>query len=213
MKSVKNVYRGIYSIVFLVLLGNSTLSHAELDITALTSDINQLVQQGNGLVASTTLTMLTPFTAANQLASLQADYSGYTESVMAVYNSVISTPAVYISLTDNLLIAMQSLSATNTQLAMSVTTLSAQVLTLSSSIGDNAFFSMLSLSSDIGVMANRILEMADKILLMADNIGIMADRILATQLTLMLHKISAQDRFAASIAAFSGPCSLFLILT
>jgi hypothetical protein len=31
--------------------------------------------------------------------------------------------------------------------------------------------------------------------------------------TLMLHKFSAQDRFAASIAAFSGPCSLFLILT
>ena len=31
-------------------------------------------------------------------------------------------------------------------------------------------------------------------------------------LTLMLHKFSAQDRFAASIAAFSGPCSLFHFL-
>jgi hypothetical protein len=30
--------------------------------------------------------------------------------------------------------------------------------------------------------------------------------------TLMLHKFSAQDRFAASIAAFSGPCSLFHFL-
>jgi D-alanine-D-alanine ligase len=32
-------------------------------------------------------------------------------------------------------------------------------------------------------------------------------------LTLMLHKFLVQDRFAASIAAFSGPCSYFLILT
>ena len=31
-------------------------------------------------------------------------------------------------------------------------------------------------------------------------------------LTLMLYKFSAQDRFAASMAAFSGPCSLFHFL-
>lgn len=40
---------------------------------------------------------------------------------------------------------------------------------------------MLQLSTDIGVMANRILEMADRILAMSDNIGVMANRILATQ--------------------------------
>jgi hypothetical protein len=46
---------------------------------------------------------------------------------------------------------------------------------------ESSLTSMLRLSDDIGVMADRILEMADQILIMADNIGIMADRILATQ--------------------------------
>lgn len=40
---------------------------------------------------------------------------------------------------------------------------------------------MLQLSTDIGTMADRILEMADRILIMADNIGYMADRIIETQ--------------------------------
>ena len=40
---------------------------------------------------------------------------------------------------------------------------------------------ILQLSTDIGTMADRILEMADRILVMADNIGAMADRILITQ--------------------------------
>ncbi len=40
---------------------------------------------------------------------------------------------------------------------------------------------MLQLSTDIGTMADRILEMADRILIMADNIGAMADRIIETQ--------------------------------
>jgi hypothetical protein len=41
--------------------------------------------------------------------------------------------------------------------------------------------SMLQLSADIGLMANRILEMADQILAMADNIGLEADQIVLTQ--------------------------------
>ena len=45
----------------------------------------------------------------------------------------------------------------------------------------NAMQSMLQLSNDIGIMANRILEMADLILAMADNIGLQADQILLTQ--------------------------------
>jgi hypothetical protein len=40
---------------------------------------------------------------------------------------------------------------------------------------------MLRLSTDIGTMADRILEMANRILVMANNIGTMADRIIATQ--------------------------------
>jgi hypothetical protein len=59
-----------------------------------------------------------------------------------------------------------------------VNTLSATVDQLSIAQGISL---MLSLSDDIGVMADRIGEMADKILVMSDNIGLMADRILLTQ--------------------------------
>jgi replication-associated recombination protein RarA len=41
--------------------------------------------------------------------------------------------------------------------------------------------SILRLSDDIGIMANRILEQADQILKMADNIGLQADQIILTQ--------------------------------
>src|SRR5512139_84544 len=44
-----------------------------------------------------------------------------------------------------------------------------------------ALTAMLRLSSDIGKMADRILEMADRILAMSNNIGTMANRIIATQ--------------------------------
>lgn len=44
-----------------------------------------------------------------------------------------------------------------------------------------AMAATLRLSTDIGLMADRILEMADRILVMSDNIGLMADRIVATQ--------------------------------
>jgi hypothetical protein len=43
--------------------------------------------------------------------------------------------------------------------------------------------------------------------------ALFSERLSQLESTLMLHKFSAQCRFAASIAAFSGPCSLFLILT
>ena len=41
--------------------------------------------------------------------------------------------------------------------------------------------SMLRLSEDIGIMADRILEMSDQILAMADNIGVQADQIVLVQ--------------------------------
>ena len=40
---------------------------------------------------------------------------------------------------------------------------------------------MLRLSSDIGIMSDRIMETVDRIVVMADNIGVMAGRIVDTQ--------------------------------
>lgn len=90
-----------------------------------------------------------------------------------------------ISVTQELLTALNNLSATNSALANAVLNLSGKVVALSASTGSttlkDSLTTTLRLSDDIGTMADRILEMANKILIMADNIGLMADRILTTQ--------------------------------
>jgi hypothetical protein len=58
--------------------------------------------------------------------------------------------------------------------------------------------SMLQLSADIGVMANRILEEADVILAMADNIGLQADQIVYTQQTMNLSIAGVQASILAA---------------
>jgi len=58
--------------------------------------------------------------------------------------------------------------------------------------------SMLQISADIGLMANRILEMGDLTLAMADNIGMTADQILATQ---QLQNINVATTQASILAA------------
>jgi len=65
--------------------------------------------------------------------------------------------------------------------------------TLSDSMG-----SMLRLSYDIGVMADRILEMADVILAMADNIGLTADQILLIQQQQNVNVAATQASILAS---------------
>ena len=49
---------------------------------------------------------------------------------------------------------------------------------------------MLTLSGDIGTMADRIGEMANRILAMADNIGAMADKLVYT---IALHRITSYN--------------------
>ncbi len=52
--------------------------------------------------------------------------------------------------------------------------------------------SMLTLSADIGLMADRMLEMGDQILLMSDNIGLQADQILVTQQAMNVNVAATQ---------------------
>lgn len=58
--------------------------------------------------------------------------------------------------------------------------------------------SMLQISADIGLMANRILEMGDLTLGMPDNIGMTADQILATQ---QLQNVNVATTQASILAA------------
>jgi len=66
-----------------------------------------------------------------------------------------------------------------------------QAITYKPSLYDS-LKSMLQLSADIGVMANRILEMGDTILAMADNIGSQADQIIATQAAMNINIAATQ---------------------
>ena len=154
---------------------------AALDPTTLTGEINALNQQGSDMVDSINNTILTPFTAAGRLAVLETGMIDYSNNVFAVYNNILGAVDSTMSLDNDLLTSLQDLSSTMAAVSQGTMGLSSQLAAIAGSGMDSSFSSMLRLSDDIGVMANRILEMADKILLMADNIGLMADRILETQ--------------------------------
>ena len=144
-----------------------------------------LIQEGNQLLVEVSSVTLTSFTMATELETLDAAIGDYTAKVIAVYETTESASGT-LSLSEDLLISLQSLSTTSASLAQGVMALSETLILLApttfTATLDSSLYAMLRLSDDIGVMANRILEMADNILVMADNIGVMADRILATQL-------------------------------
>ncbi len=171
----------------LVLVGGGGKAQAALNPANFTDDLNQLVLDGNVLLASMESVSLKSLTMASQLATLETSTQLYLESVGAVYKTVSSsTDNTTMSLTNEMLVPLQTLSAITASLTQSLVGLAGQVAVLSSftslSTLESSLTSMLRLSDDIGVMADRILEMSDQILIMADNIGLMADRILATQI-------------------------------
>ena len=172
--------------LLLTLALGATPARAALSVTALTTSINTLVSQGNTLATSMNTTVLSPISMSSQLADIEASTLSYLGCTNGVYATVAAgMSAGTISLTPELLTALNNLAATNAALGTGVLNLSGQVVALSASTGTTTLTTSLAttlrLSDDIGTMANRILEMADKILIMADNIGLMADRILTTQ--------------------------------
>jgi hypothetical protein len=176
---IKNIRLLTASLLFVLLA--SVSAHATISTTSLTTDLNNLVLEGNTLIATMTSTTLLPITATSQIADLTTQVAVYNDNVQLLYEQLLAATGTTISLSNELLIALQALSATQTTLAEASLTLSTALLPLALATMENSFYSMLQMADEIGSMANRILEMADKILLMADNIGLMADRILATQ--------------------------------
>jgi hypothetical protein len=161
-------------------------ARAALNPANFTTDLNQLVISGNTLLATMENVTLSSFTMASQLTSLQNSVQVYLDSVGTVYRTVAgSVDNTTMSLTDDMLVPLQTLAAITASLAQSSAALMTRMVVLapatSLSTLSASLDAMLRLSSDIGVMADRILEMGSMILIMADNIGIMADRILATQ--------------------------------
>ncbi len=173
--------------LFVFLMMNlSTQAMAALDATAYTAELDALILEGNDLLVKANDTLLSSLTMGSQLADLEADVNTFMANVQASHDSVVAASGTDLSLTSDMLVALQTLSGVTVSLANAFTGLSVQIADLAASTSlsvlDSSLRAMLRLSDDIGVMADRILEMADKILVMADNIGLMADRILATQI-------------------------------
>ncbi len=187
MKTPMQKSKPLLIMVMTVLLGIAAgPATAALNPTNFEEELAQLVIDGNVLLADMENMALSSFSMASQVSSLETSVQTYLYSVGNLYKTVAaSTDNTTMSLTGDMLVPLQTLATISASLSQGLMNLSGQMVNLAPYTAlttlDASLASMLRLSDDIGVMADRILEMADKILIMADNIGIMADRILATQ--------------------------------
>ena len=150
-------------------------------VPRLNADLEGLVSQGTSLNLQLSSMVLALDSSCTELQDAVQSVETYTQAVSAISDN-LSAP---LSLDEENILALDALSTLTAGIAATLPVLSTDLSNLASSSDltdiQGAIRTMLALSEDIGVMADRILEMADKILLMADNIGIMADRILLTQ--------------------------------
>lgn len=187
MKMPMQKSKPLLIMVMTVLLGIAAgPATAALNPTHFEEELAQLVIDGNVLLADMENMALSSFSMASQLSSLETSVQTYLDSVGDLYKTVAaSTDNTTMSLTGDMLVPLQTLATITASLSQGLMNLSGQMVNLAPYTAlttlEASLASMLRLSDDIGVMADRILEMGDKILIMADNIGIMADRILATQ--------------------------------
>jgi len=185
MKHFYSIKKLLLTTIVLILLG-VTNANAALDATTLTTNINNLILQGDDLLVIVKSTTLTTISMDSQIESIKADVSNYQTQIISTYDTVLAETGTTFSLSDDLLVAFQSLITVNSSIAKAVQELGLQITDIAASTSlstlDSSLTTMLRLSDDIGLMADRILEMANKILVMANNIGLMADRIIATQI-------------------------------
>ena len=173
-------------LIAIVITFTTNAAQGALNPANFTEDLDQLLVNGNNLISTMTSVTLTPLTMASQLSGLETSVQTYLDSVGSVYRTVSSsTDNTVMSLAPEMLVSLQTLATISSSLSQALGALGSQMAILAPSTAlttlDTSLASMLRLSDDIGVMADRILEMSDQILIMADNIGLMADRILATQ--------------------------------
>jgi hypothetical protein len=148
--------------------------------------LEQLVVDGQLLAARMAAVVLSPWTMKTQLGTVATDVHAYLDQVQAAQATMrqdSATSTAYLNTTP--LLNLGNLSTMLTSLAVA---LDGYVLAIdsldamtSSTTLSASLTSMLQISADIGLMANRILEMGDLTLAMADNIGMTADQIIATQ--------------------------------
>jgi hypothetical protein len=127
-----------------------------------------------------------PCTMEFQLQSVADDVASFREQVTALSNAIKSDAAngtLYIDGTSMMQLYDMSIMLTFIATAVDGYVIAIQGLEPSTSTPTlkESLNSMLQLSADIGIMADRIGEMGDTILLMSDNIGMVADTFITTQ--------------------------------
>lgn len=149
--------------------------------------LDELSVKGNFLLMKMMAATFTPFGLKYQTADLAEDVREFRLEVEAVNQQLIDSGDVNTFYVDSstllkmeaLNIMMKSIGDAVDGYVIMISGL--QMITSSPSLY-TSLKSMLQLSADIGLMANRIMEMSDQILKMADNIGLAADWILSMQL-------------------------------
>lgn len=148
--------------------------------------IATLIAEGEELAARMQAVVLKPWTMATELARVAADVRTFLGQVKGLQGAVAAGAAAgTFTVSPTGLVELTNLSAMLAGLGTAVDGYvvaigGLEAITTAPTLEDS-LRSMLQLSADIGVMANRILEMGDVILAMSDNIGMQADVILATQ--------------------------------
>lgn len=151
------------------------------------SDFDAQTLSGNLLAMDISATLLTTFNMANKWADIATDVSSLKSQVETTYATIKAASesnTQYVDADSYAALADMSIMVSSVSIAvegLSIATQGLSVITRNSTL-DASMDSILTLSADIGVMANRILEMADLILAMADNIGLTADQIIAAQM-------------------------------
>lgn len=178
-------------------------------------DFNSQTLTGNILAADISTTALTTFSMARKWADLATETDALMAQVKATHetitavsesNTVTIDADSYTALVD--MSIMVNAIGTATQ-GLALVTESLSPFTKDATLSDS-MVSVLQLTADIGVMADRILEMADLILAMADNIGLTADQIIATQqlqstnYVATLASVEATQEIAISIIAVNS---------
>lgn len=149
-------------------------------------EYDALITDGMELSSRMHAVMLNPWMMNNQLQGVADDVKIFLQQVTALSNAIKSDAAngtLYIDGT-----SMMELYDMSTMLTFIATAVDGYVIAIeglepstSTATLEDSLNSMLQLSADIGIMADRIGEMGDTILAMADNIGMVADTFITTQ--------------------------------
>lgn len=165
---------------------NSLSLISVVNTTTYEADFDAQTLAGNFLSFDIAATALTIFNMAREWSAIATDVDSLKTQVEATHQAITAaskTNTLYADADSYVTLADMSIMVSSVAIAtqgLALATESLAPITSDTKLSPS-MDSILQLSADIGVMADRILEMADLILAMTDNIGLTADQIIATQ--------------------------------